>query len=55
MKSLIVIWILHDFECHLFNNIIFVYLQKDRFRALNSLAKELVQGSYHAKDAVNKK
>lgn len=27
-------------------------LQKDRFRALNSLAKELVQGNYHAKDAV---
>ena len=32
-----------------------ILARKDRFRALNSLAKELVQGSYHAKDAVNKK
>ncbi|XP_067682927.1 spectrin beta chain, non-erythrocytic 5-like isoform X3 [Haliotis asinina] len=29
-----------------------ILARKDRFRALNSLAKELVQGNYHAKDAV---
>ncbi|XP_071162084.1 spectrin beta chain-like isoform X8 [Mytilus edulis] len=32
-----------------------ILARKDRFRALNGLAKELVQGGYHAKDAVNKK
>ena len=29
--------------------------QKDRFRALNSLASELVQGNYRAKDKVKQK
>ena len=30
-------------------------LQKDRYKALNTLAKELVQGNYYQKDAVQKK
>ena len=29
--------------------------QKDRYKALNTLAKELVQGNYYQKDAVQKK
>ena len=32
-----------------------VQLQKDRFRALNNLAKELVEGNYRAKEKVRQK
>ncbi|KAK3093776.1 hypothetical protein FSP39_020076, partial [Pinctada imbricata] len=32
-----------------------ILARKDRFRALNSLAKELVEGNYHAREQVKKK
>lgn len=32
-----------------------MYVQKDRFRALNNLASELVQGNFRAKEKVKQK